>query len=109
MGTVTVNGNVYKGESISIVDGVVKIDGKVADSGVNPPKIEISVVGDVKSLEVDNAELLNISGNVGSLSTVNGNVKCGDILGSVSTVNGNVKAETISGAVKSVNGKIKHN
>ena len=105
---ITVNGKTYKGNNISISNGVVVIDGKRYDDK-DAKNINISVVGNLESLDVDSCEMIMITGDVGTVETVNGNVKCGNVNGNVKTTNGNIKAGDIHGKATTSNGNIKRN
>lgn len=86
MGTINLNGVVYEGNNISIVDGVVKIDG---------------VVQNGKHLENKICEIRVISGTIGALRT-DASVTCKDVTGNVDaggsvTVNGSVGGDVDAG------------
>ena len=64
VGTVTVNGRSYTGASIEVVNGTVVVDGRKVDGMASSPKLEISIQGDVVSLEMGSGSV-NVSGSVG--------------------------------------------
>jgi len=105
MSTITINNKGYVGNSITIINGVVSIDGKVQDAG-NEKQINITVTGDITNLSVDACISCQITGNAGSVKTVSGDVTCGDVSGSVSTVSGDVVAYIIHGSASTVSGDI---
>jgi DUF4097 and DUF4098 domain-containing protein YvlB len=122
MSKITINGKTYVGENISVVNGVVKINGKHVE--ITDKIINISVDGDLDTLSVDNAEQITINGDCGTIESGSGNVKAnniygdvetasgkvevvGTITGKVETASGNVSADTIQGSVKTVSGNIK--
>ena len=105
MASITINGRSFSGNSVSIVNGSVFINGSKVDAG-DSKEIKIEVVGNVDQLKVDSCDSLTISGSAGSVSTVSGDVKCGDVSGSVSSVSGDVACGSVGGAVSTVSGDI---
>ena len=105
---ITINGKSYKGNNISVSNGVVKIDGKIQHDD-DSKQINISVVGNLQTLEVDSCEMIMVTGEVDSVVSYNGNVKCGNVNGWVTTTNGNIKAGDVSGDATTKNGNIKRN
>jgi uncharacterized protein (DUF342 family) len=122
---VRVNGITYKGDSIVISNGKVKIDGKRVDTG-DAKEIKIEVHGDIDLLDVDVCEYVTVEGNVGDIKvsqgdiTVNGNVMdnvtnsqgditiAGDLNGDAKNSMGNIKAgKNIYGKPKTSMGSIK--
>jgi len=104
---VSINGKIYSGRNISIINGKVIIDGKDNTPG-NDKVISITITGDVESLVVDYCEKITIDGNVTSVKTTSGDVEItGDIGGDVSTVSGDVESNDISGSVKTTSGDVK--
>lgn len=81
--TVTINGNVYSGRTVSITgDNNIIVDGKVM-SNVDSKQINIEVHGDV--LKIDTIGSVNVSGNTGTINTT-GSVRAGgDVHGSINT------------------------
>lgn len=94
MGTISINGKTYRGNSISIVDGVVKIDG--VEQGERLPSTKIELTGDVQSLQTDQSVEVK-RGNVGAIKA-GGSVNCNDIKGSV-TAGGSVNCDDVGGNV----------
>lgn len=100
--TITVNGKTYKdiqGNNISVVNGVIKVDGKVICEGLSGD-VHVKWEGDLANLETHNADILgsvkgsvkghniDIEGFVGGDVTGH-NIDCGD-------VNGNVQGRNVS-------------
>lgn len=107
MSTISVNGKTYTGRNVSMVGNKVFIDGKEADVDQESKVINIVVTGDIDSLKVEHCKTISIKGDVGSLSSVSGDVECGDVTGSVSTVSGDVRvAGQVAGGVSTVSGDI---
>ena len=104
MGEITINKKVYNGNNIIINNEKIIIDD--VEKTPNSKEITIEVIGNIQSLDVDNCEKINIEGDCNKVSSVNGDIDCGDVGGSVSTVNGDVNAKNINGSVSTVNGDI---
>jgi len=110
MNSIKINGNMVSGMVVNgdlcISNGRVTVNGKQIYAG-EEKNITIEIVGDVKSLEVDVCNTLNITGNAGAIKTVSGDVRCGgDVAGSVSTVSGDVRCSKIAGSVSTVSGDV---
>lgn len=108
MGTVTINGRTYTGNSINVVNGKVIIDGKdVTDPLQDAKKINIAINGSIASLSVDVCEKVGVIGTVQDIKTMSGNVVVrGPVEGNVKTMSGNVTAGTIKGNASSMSGNI---
>lgn len=106
-GTININGSSYSGSNVSIINGVVTVDGVVQKQQIGHT-VNVTITGDVERIENASGEVL-VKGNVtGNVKTVSGNVKCGSIGNDVQTVSGNVNADgSIGGSVKTVSGDIK--
>lgn len=105
---ITINGQVYTGNNITVNNGKVTIDGNTVQ-GLDEKIINISVEGNLEgNLTVDNAESIEINGYVGgSVRTNNGDVICeSDIHNGASTTNGDIHASKIEGSISTVNGDI---
>lgn len=105
MGTITINGKTYTGNSIIISNNEVYIDGERADS--EGKQINISVQGDIEKLHVDACSLIKVAGDVGIASSVSGDIDIqGNVSGNASTTSGDIEAHTIHGGASSVSGDI---
>lgn len=119
--TITVNGQTFVGNNVSVVNGEVIVDGKKV-AAPEGKVINIAVQGDIESLKVDRGSV-NVTGSVGSVAVSQGdvesiggvkgkveidqgNLECGDIFGDVSVNMGNVVAGTIHGSVKAKMGNV---
>lgn len=119
--SITVNGETFEGNSVSVVNGEVIVDGKKV---VFPDRKEviISISGDLGNLQADRCRL-EVGGSVGNVSVGQGTVvvdgdvkgevnlnqgdlKCTDVFADVKVDMGNVKASTIHGSVKTKMGNI---
>jgi hypothetical protein len=122
---IQINNNDYIGRSIVIRDNKIIIDGRDVTSELGDTKeINISVSGNLESLDVDYANKIEITGDVGKVSSGSGDINCRNITGGarsgsgdiecesiegdVQTGSGDVKAETITGSVKTGSGDIKY-
>lgn len=106
-GTVVINGKSFSGNNISIVNGVVKIDGKIvedSDAIMKEHVLNISVQGDLEELSTTSGDV-EVSGSVGNIKTTSGDVFSKGDVQTVTTVSGDVRAKSI-GSAKSVNGDI---
>lgn len=121
MGRIEMNGVVYEGNNISIVNGVVKIDGVVQTGGHLEKKIcEIRVLsGTIEQLrtdasvycqdvtgDVDAGGSVTVQGSVGGEVDAGGSVKCGDVTGDVDA-GGSVTCGKIGGSVDA-GGSVRH-
>lgn len=102
-GNIVIDGKKFTGQTISIIDGKVTVDG-VDQEGSLVGDINITVEGNIDELE-------NTCGtvrakNVGSIKTQSGDIICGDVSGSISTQSGDVKCGKIAGSVKTMSGDI---
>ena len=116
---ITVNGN-----SISVVKGVIAVDGKKIDIPTDERIVNIIVQGDVQSLKNETG-YVHVNGNTGSVRMTSGNIEVmdcvngnvdltsGDVIvqgvitGNVRTTSGDVKSDVVYGDVNTVSGDIK--
>lgn len=103
---ITINGQVYNGSSLSIVNGVISIDGK---NVITPSEkiINISVNGNIDELRVGSCQKVEVSGDVKNLQTTSGDVVCGNVTNSVQTTSGDVECDSVGGNVSTVSGDVK--
>lgn len=106
-GQVSINGVVYTGNNITIVNGKVIEDGEIK-SEISEPVIDVSILGDVGSIEAS-AGQIDVTGNVNNISTQSGDVYCENVNGSISTMSGDVNAEHVAGNVNTMSGDINYN
>jgi len=104
-GRVVIDGREFNGGTISIVNGVVTVDGK-KQCGVLTGNINVTVHGDVETLENGSGKVC--AKNVHKISTGSGDVFCQDVSGSISTGSGDVECESVYGSVKTGSGDIRH-
>jgi hypothetical protein len=106
MSTISINNNSYHGRNISVINNKVYIDGK--DVTPDSKEINISVVGNVGELKVDNCNKITITGDVESIETQSGDVKCGSVSKSVKTMSGDVECGNVGGDIKTMSGDINY-
>jgi hypothetical protein len=121
---IIINGKSYNGNSVSISNGKIIIDGNNV-TPENAKQISIVVNGDIDNLNVDYCEKIEVAGNVATLQSTSGNVDVkgdansiqttsgdvdveGNIKGSVTTMSGDVDCQNIGGTVKTMSGDIKY-
>jgi len=95
MGTININGQVYRGQNVSIINGVVTVDGVRQDDKVSGV-VEVRVLeGSLVDLTTDaSVQCGLVTGNI----SAGGSVNCGDVRGSVNA-GGSVRAGDITGSV----------
>lgn len=118
---ININGKQYSGNSITIRNGQVIIDGKNVSS--DDKVINISIDGNVNSVDVDYCSSLSVKGDVKTVTTSSGDVKVdgnagsiktssgdvdvsGNVSGDVSTVSGDVECGHVTGKVSTISGDI---
>lgn len=106
MGTITINGKTYSGNSVNVINGKVIIDG--VEQTPEGKQILIAVKGNVNTITVDSCEKIAVQGDIGNVKTMSGDVEVrGNINGSVQTMSGDVEVGgEIHGNVSSVSGDI---
>ncbi len=81
---------ITSGKSVIVSGNKIYIDGKLMDTGTDK-EINVTIEGDCGELKVDNANNVEVKGNVtGNIQTHNAEVRCGKVGGSISTHNGNI-------------------
>lgn len=92
--------------SVSIINGIVKINGKVVDSPQSEKTINIIITGDIDVVDIDYCNDFNITGSANSVKVGSGNIKIGSVSGYVTSGSGNIKATSIGGSVKTGSGNV---
>ncbi len=106
---IVVNGQVIPdGRNVIIRGGRVIVDGK----DVTPDAKEINIVvnGNIDKVEADACQKVSVTGDVGSVKTLSGDVDIGgDVKGSVQTMSGDIDCDgSIGGSVSTMSGDIKY-
>lgn len=111
-GKTRVNGRYVNltGQNITITDRGMFVNGKPIeefdDSQV--PVLKIEITGNVESLTTENGEV-TVNGRVATVVSKNGNVECQTVEGNVESKNGNVIVTTCHGDCDTKNGNIIRN
>lgn len=107
---IKINNTTYQsGKNLSIKNGRIFVDG----TDVTPiaEKFEITVSGDVETINFDYVKAINVTGNVGTLNAGMGDVNVsGDVSNGVSASQGDIDIKgNVEGKVKASQGDIKAN
>jgi hypothetical protein len=105
MSSIRINGVTISGNSIQVKNGAVFVDGAVVDTGT-AKNIRIEVEGNIERLNADACDSISVAGYAGSVTTMSGDVTCGNVEGSVSTMSGDVRCRSIGGSVSTMSGDI---
>jgi len=106
---IKINGKTYKGNNVSIINGQVIIDGKKADTPEDEKVINITIDGNIKTLDVDYCNKLEMTGDCESVTSKNGNIQVkGNVTGDVNNKNGNIVCRNIGGNAETKNGDVIH-
>lgn len=101
---VVIDGRVFSGKNIDIVNGKVIVDGEEQEGSLSG-NIHIEVNGYVERIETERGEV-TVNGNSGSISTMSGDVTCGDVAGNIKTISGDIRSAAIAGSVETMSGNI---
>ena len=97
-------------KNMTINNGKITVDGMSLEEWYNRDDIvviNITVNGDVESINADSCDTISINGNANYVNTKNGNVSVsGNIEGNAESKNGNITANTIHGNAETKNGNI---
>jgi len=103
--SININGVHITGRSIKIKGGRVAVDG--ADVTPAAKDIRVEVVGHVDAIDVDECASMTIIGGAGKVTTMSGDINCGDVAGSIKTMSGDVVCGKVAGGVSSMSGDIR--
>lgn len=108
MNSISINGmNINASGSIIVSNGKITVNG--VDVTPDAKEINIVVNGDTDKIQVDACNELFVTGKVGHIKTMSGDVNVsGDIEGSVQTMSGDVDCRKIGGSVSTMSGNIRH-
>lgn len=111
-GKTRVNGRYVNltGQNITITDRGMFVNGKPLEEFDDSqlPVLKIEITGNVESLTTENGEV-TVNGRVGTVVSKNGNVNCQTVEGNVESKNGNVIVTTCHGDCDTKNGNIIRN
>lgn len=105
MSKVTINGNTYSGNNIIVAKGRVIIDG--VSMTPNEKTINISVDGNIETLQVDACNQVTINGSCAPVRSGSGDIECGNVEGPLTTGSGDIECGNVHGSVNSGSGDIK--
>lgn len=108
-GSIQINGKTYEninGE-MTVTDNGVYINGKPIEEYKEPPRMELTIVGNVDEITTENVPI-KVEGMVNTITSKNGDISVnGDVLGNVDSKNGNISvAGSIQGDATTKNGNI---
>ena len=104
---IKINNKVYKGQSITIINNKIIVDGN--DVTPDSKDINIIVEGNIESIKADTCNTITVNGSTNSISTKSGDVEVsGNVSGSISTMSGDVNCETVEGNISTMSGDIKY-
>lgn len=92
------------GRSVVINNGEVWVDGVKQDGTLVGP-VSITVHGDVDLIDGPAAKV-EVAGSCGSVKTMSGDVRCGNVAGDVGTMSGDVTCGKVGGNIKTMSGDI---
>jgi hypothetical protein len=111
-GKTRVNGRYVNltGQNITITDRGMFVNGKPIEEfdESQVPVLKIEITGNIESLTTENGEV-TVNGRVGTVVSKNGNVECQTVEGNVESKNGNVIVTTCHGDCDTKNGNIIRN
>ena len=106
-------------KEIRIEDDSIYINGDKIKIEANDSKINITIIGNIKNLNINRCNNFQVEGNietvlspiicdslVGNIEKVNGTVKTNILNGNIEKVNGTTVIENINGNITKVNGNI---
>jgi hypothetical protein len=121
VGTININGQVYEGNNVSIINGVVKIDGviqsgehlekkiceiRVIDGTIGALRTDASVYCQDVGGNIDAGGSVTVQGSVGGEVDAGGSIKCGDVGGNVDA-GGSVTCGKVIGSIDA-GGSVRH-
>lgn len=104
--TIKINGiTIIGGKNVTVRSGRVIVDGKKVETG-DAKQINIEIHGGVEHISADTCDSITVNGTAGHVSTMSGDVRCGDVSGSVKTMSGDVHCASVAGKVSTMSGDI---
>lgn len=105
-GKITINNQVFKGKSVSIIDNEIFIDGVRQSQSKQPtPVINITIERDCESVNLQSGDVV-VKGKCHTIKTASGNVQAYQVGGDITTVSGNISCHDVCGNAKTVSGNI---
>ncbi len=104
---ININGKTFSGNSVTINNGKIIIDG--VDQTPDSKTVNIEITANIQTLKVDHANSISVKGDIGNLSTQSGDVDIeGNVSGSISTMSGDVDCGNVGGNISTMSGDVKH-
>ena len=107
---IKINGKLYKVNGpVSIINDKILVNGEPIEDleALEAKTIDIHIDGSVDKIKLDYCRTIEIKGDCNKIDIVNGDVEVGcDVDGDISTVNGNIECGDVSGDASTVNGKV---
>ncbi|MCA7889661.1 hypothetical protein LGM58_41510 [Burkholderia contaminans] len=104
--TIKINGiTITGGKAVTVRGGRVIVDGKEVEVG-DAKQINIEIHGGVDQVSADSCDSITVNGSAMHVSTMSGDVRCGDVSGSVKTMSGDVHCGSVAGDVSTMSGDI---
>lgn len=100
----SINKQSFSKGNITIVNRRVSVNGTEIDLD---KCLTLHIEGEVGEIRADYVKSIDVKGNVTSLSTMSGDVSCGDVAGSVSTMSGDVECKNVGGSVSTMSGDVR--
>lgn len=85
---------------------MIEIDGERVSIEETDKGINITVIGDVKTLTVTTANKVAVTGNTGAIYSLSGEVQTNQVIGHIRTLYGDVHCCDVSGDVLCLNGNV---
>lgn len=104
-GSVTIKKTKYVGTNISIINGVVQVDGVVQQQSLIGD-IDVVINGEVSWIESGSGSVVVHGNCTNYIQSGSGDIKCGDVSGNIQTGSGSIKCGSVGGSVKSGSGNI---
>ena len=96
-GSITINGQTFSGNNVSVVNGKVIIDGKEQELAGDEKVLNITINGNCGDVELSQGDI-TVNGNVnGKVYNDQGSIKCGDVGGNVTNNQGSIRCGDIKG------------
>lgn len=104
--SISINGRTYSGNSVSVINDRVVVDGVEQDGEMLTHPISVQIIGNCESIETTTGDV-TIAGSVsGNVEAMSGDVQCSEIGGDVETMSGSVTCGDVSGRVSTMSGDI---
>ncbi len=103
MAKITIDGRTFAGNSVSIINGVVTVDG-VQQDGTLTGEVRLKIEGTLDSLTTDAS--VDMTGRINGNVEAGGSVRCDDVGGSINA-GGSIRCDDVGGSINA-GGSVKH-